>query len=102
MSVRSRAVRNLPLRLTTFFALPAVCLFLTCACAPSPPGIPAVLFEGTGTATVNGKVETGEWAKADCTTFPVKVPGGSTVTAEFCLMNDAKNLYALLSYSRTT
>src|SRR5687768_12137508 len=70
-------------------------------CKPQIGGPFYVRFEAFGVATADGKVAPGEWDKADCTQFPVNLPGGGTVTGDICLMNDAQNLYALLKYPRS-
>ena len=86
--------RRIPLLLVAFLLIPG-------ACAPRVPTQPVVRFEAFGAAKADGKKDAGEWDKADCTQFPVNLPGGGTVTADFCMMNDAQNLYALVTYPRS-
>ena len=61
-----------------------------------------VTFEAQGTADAQGTIAAGEWDRGDCTQFPVKVPGGTTVNADICMMNDGQNLYSMVRYPRTT
>lgn len=63
-----------------------------------PAALP--VLSGRGTAAVNGAFGLGEWDRAACIFFSVNVPGGTT-PAEFCVMNDAVNLYVALRFVRS-
>lgn len=59
-----------------------------------------ITMSAWGTAVVDGTIDFGtEWAMADCRIFAVTVGPSSTTNAKFCVMNDATNLFASLSYS---
>ena len=64
------------------------------------PGL--VTFRAIGTAVADGQKSPGEWDKGDCTQFMLKVPGGGTVNADICMMNDGQSLHSIVSYPRTT
>lgn len=53
---------------------------------------------GTGTANINGMVDTGEWTDAQCRSFQADVPGGTTSSAVLCAMNDQSNLYLRMQF----
>jgi hypothetical protein len=57
-------------------------------------------FTGTGTATIDGTIASGEWDGATCIPFAANVPGGGNVPAELCGMNDADNLYVAVKIVR--
>lgn len=63
-----------------------------------PAALP--LLAGLGTATLDGMMNTGEWADAACAAVPINVPGGHTTPGRFCVMNDQSNLYVALQFKR--
>src|SRR5918992_4768223 len=54
---------------------------------------PGLVFSAFGTATVDGAIQSQEWASAEKLSFTAAAPGGGTVPGELLVMNDASNLY---------
>jgi len=67
---------------------------------PAAAHAPGVVLRGTGVAVIDGFVAPGEWARAGCHDFPVKVPEGGVTPGTVCAMNDATNLYLLIKFKR--
>jgi len=61
---------------------------------------PGVVLSGTGTATIDGVANPGEWASAGCLAIAVNVPDGTT-PGNLCAMNDEANLYLLVVFARS-
>ena len=60
---------------------------------------PAVSLTGSGTATIDGVMNSGEWDSAGRVSFLMNIPGGTT-PATFYSMSDANNLYLALRIQR--
>lgn len=60
---------------------------------------PAVSLTGSGTATIDGTMNSGEWDSAGRVSFLANIPGG-TAPATIYSMNDANNLYLALRIQR--
>jgi hypothetical protein len=57
------------------------------------------LLTGSGTATIDGVLNTLEWSGAGRADFPVNLDGGGTANGTLYVMNDSVNLYLALNYS---
>lgn len=53
----------------------------------------AQILSGSGTAVIDGVIDSEEWAGADAPIFIVDLPGGDIAGAALHVMNDATNLY---------
>lgn len=53
----------------------------------------AQILSGSGTAVIDGVIDSEEWADADAPIFLVDLPGGDVAGAALYVMNDATNLY---------
>jgi hypothetical protein len=57
---------------------------------------PGVVLRGFGSATIDGRIEAGEWASAATAAFPVALVDGRTAQGRLFVMNDTANVYAAL------
>jgi len=66
----------------------------------APGHAPGVVLTGSGTATIDGAMRSGEWAGAGRLDFPVSLPGGGSTQGTIYVMNDATNLYLAFRIAR--
>jgi PKD domain-containing protein len=63
---------------------------------PAQAHVPGIVLSGLGTATIDGILNSEEWAAAGHVDFLVNIGEGTTTPATFFAMNDADNLYLAL------
>ncbi len=59
-----------------------------------------VSLSGSGTATIDGVLDVGEWDQADGIEFKVHLPGDILSLAKLLVMNDTENIYFGLRFER--
>jgi hypothetical protein len=80
------------------------CASMACAGAlllSTSPAL-AIPLAGTGTATIDGVINSTEWSGAATLSFSANLPTGGTTPALLYVMNDATNLYFGLSFAEST